>query len=305
VLTSMDDAELERYTVLYAHMQREELLELDRLFTTWDDDNSGAITVDEMATMLSRVVRDLFDQVDTDKSGQLDEGEVRDLVQALGQNMSNAEVRQAMAQMDPDQNGFVSFSEFSDWWGSLEGDKNASEEELKDLFCEVDTDGSGEIDRQEFIACIAGKMELLMAAPNATADPHLSRSAMQMVRVALMSVRDDVHAIYGMSHRPKSALQHAQEIETTIRNRRCFWTLEEGGRPLCVKFRKAWDAVQVVVLAYISITVPYRSGFNTEVKTYSFTFWFEAVIDVYFLFDIFLNMRTAYRTQEGDLITVR
>ena len=69
-----------------------------------------------------------------------------------------------------------------------------------------------------------------------------------MVRMALQSVRDDVRAIYGMAQRPKSALQAQQEVENVARNRRCFWTTENIGRPHCVRFRKTWDAMQVFLL---------------------------------------------------------
>lgn len=123
-----------------------------------------------------------------------------------------------------------------------------------------------------------------------------------MVRMALQSVRDDVRAIYGMAQRPKSALQVQQEIENVARNRRCFWTTENIGRPNCVRFRKTWDAMQVFLLGYIAMAVPYRTGFDSAIPTGSSWFWFEVGCDIYFAFDIFLNFRTAFRTGEGDLV---
>ena len=71
------------------------------------------------------------------------------------------------------------------------------------------------------------------------------RHGMAMVRMALQSVKDDVRAIYGMDERPKTTLRAAQDIEDLVTNKRCFWTTEPLGKPVCVRFRNCWDVTQV------------------------------------------------------------
>ena len=289
---------LDDYVRKFPHMKRAEIHGLDNLFRAWDSDASGEITLEEMAEMLQRVVRDLFDKIDLDGSGKLDSKEVRTLVTQLGQQLSDKEFREAMSAMDSDGSGQVSFSEFEAWWkGSDEGSADANAEELSDLFAEVDSDGSGAIDVDEFITMIAVKME----SKNVNGE-NQPREPMTLVRMAVQSVRDDVRAIYGMAQRPKTKLQAQQEMENVARNRRCFWTTENIGRPACVRFRRTWEAAQIFLLGYIAIAVPYRTGFNITIDPGSGWFWFEVLCDIYFAFDIFLNFRTAYRTDEGDLV---
>jgi Ca2+-binding EF-hand superfamily protein len=312
----MTQTEVNRYIKKFSHMQPEEIRSLEALFHSWDLDNSGEISMEEMMVMMERVVRDLFDKTDADNSGMLDAEEVRQLALDLGQNLTNEELQEAMAQMDREGvgavgpngvQGMVGFDEFAAWWlgkGGKDSTADAQAEELADLFSEVDSDGSGAIDVDEFIGMIAGKMEsITLRSTNTSGGERPVREGITMVRLALQSVKDDVRAIYGMDERPKSTLRAAQELENTTRQRRCFFTTEPLGKPLVVNFRKGWDIVQVFVLAYIALIVPYRTGFDIEVPTDSATFWFEVACDIYFVFDIALNFRTAYRDGDGILIT--
>ena len=70
------------------------------------------------------------------------------------------------------------------------------------------------------------------------------------------------------------------------------------------RFRKIWDAFQVMFLFYVAILTPLRIGFNVEVdgpgkgSTVSATWVFELVVDVYFIADIFVNFRTAFEASD-------
>jgi len=292
-------ADVAGYVKRYPHMHEREVEGLEELFVSWDDDGSGEMNMEEMAEVLERIVRDLFDRIDKNGNGVLSTKEIKRLMHMLGQNLTDKEFKEVMREMDKDNSGEVGFREFESWWqGTEEGGTETSAEELADLFSEVDADGSGEIDMDEFIEMICMKMDgQEKEGEGSQAKP---RDAMQMVRMALQAVRDDVRAIYGVSQRPKTALQIMAEAEDEARNRRCFWG--PTGRPACVRFRKYWDFVQVFVLIYIALAVPYRTGFGIDIPPYTFWFWWEAVCDVYFVFDIFLNFRTAYRTEEGELV---
>ena len=58
-------------------------------------------------------------------------------------------------------------------------------------------------------------------------------------------------------------------------------------------FRGNWDLVQASFLLYIAVVLPYRIGFDDNVKLWSFFFWLDLAIDIYFVCDLFLNFRTA------------
>ena len=67
-------------------------------------------------------------------------------------------------------------------------------------------------------------------------------------------------------------------------------------------FRKRWDLVQIIFLVYVAMGVPYRLGFQVEVRLWSPAFWFDLVVDIYFVVDIFISLRTAFYDDTGDLI---
>lgn len=67
-------------------------------------------------TVHRNVVKQFFVEMDDDKSGLLDESEVRELALALGTKLKDADVAAAMAEMDEDGSGEVDFAEFYAWW---------------------------------------------------------------------------------------------------------------------------------------------------------------------------------------------
>ena len=67
-------------------------------------------------------------------------------------------------------------------------------------------------------------------------------------------------------------------------------------------FRRQWDLAQMLLLVYVAFVVPYRLGFSHPVLLWSFWFWFDACVDVYFITDIFMSCCTAYYDDTGTLI---
>jgi len=57
-------------------------------------------------------------------------------------------------------------------------------------------------------------------------------------------------------------------------------------------FRSTWDIIQVAVLFYLAWVTPYRVAFDAA--AYGYAFWFEFIVDVYFVYDVFLNFITGY-----------
>src|SRR5690242_1609718 len=54
-------------------------------------------------------------------------------------------------------------------------------------------------------------------------------------------------------------------------------------------FKKFWDLLIVIILLYICSYFPYHVCFNVQDDVLDIFFWFEFLIDVIFLCDIFIN----------------
>ena len=64
----------------------------------------------------------LFSQIDVDGGGTLDRDEVGELAKGIGLSLDDADLADAMAQMDDDRSGEVDFDEFCTWWAHIKND---------------------------------------------------------------------------------------------------------------------------------------------------------------------------------------
>ena len=62
-----------------------------------------------------------------------------------------------------------------------------------------------------------------------------------------------------------------------------------------------WDIIQLVFLVYVSFAVPLRVCFDIEVPLWSFSFWFDNLVDLYFIVDLGLQFRTSFQRDDGML----
>ena len=128
---------------------------------------------EKMPKEMKKDIKEMFDLVDTDGSGEIDKAEFEAAVAAHGALGQKA--RKGFAQLttrqgpswedvlevlDADGNGKVSWPEIEGFIAEMEqqyGEKMPKEmkKEIKDMFDMVDTDGSGEIDKAEFEAAVA------------------------------------------------------------------------------------------------------------------------------------------------------
>lgn len=60
-----------------------------------------------------------------------------------------------------------------------------------------------------------------------------------------------------------------------------------------------WDMVQLVFLVYVSFGVPLRVCFDIEVPLWSLSFWFDNLVDLYFIVDLGLQFRTSFQRDDG------
>ena len=58
-----------------------------------------------------------------------------------------------------------------------------------------------------------------------------------------------------------------------------------------------WDIVLVGFLLYVAVMVPMRLSFDHSVVAFSLLFWFEAALDLFFIFDI--SEHSALSTQHS------
>ena len=88
---------------------------------------------------------EMFEKIDVDGSGELDNVELSQLCQYLGRDLSEAELESAMLEMDTNGGGTISFDEFAAWFRALsDGDLL-----LREVFALVDIDGSGLLDQDQ------------------------------------------------------------------------------------------------------------------------------------------------------------
>lgn len=117
---------------------------------------------------------------------------------------------------------------------------------------------------------------------------------------SMSGMRDDMKKMFGEDMdddgEKLEVLERAsvEALEARLKQKRCFVGPEHH-------YRQAWDLVQVFLLVYVAVTIPYREGYDQPVAAFSTTFWFEVVVDVYFICDIVFNFRTAIFDKEGVL----
>ena len=290
-----------------------EIEALRLMFDSFASSSAGGtdvITVAGMQTMLDAGLKELFGNVDKDSSGELDKTEVGWMIQSLGKPVTETELEAVMTSLDHDHSGTVDFAEFQKWW---EEEEYASEQdrskELEDLFSLVDTDGSGEIDWEEFLEMIGSQLRredkdmrqrdwVRQSGQDKDTGERVSRDPATLLRVALECMRADVRAIYGSMARPRSRVFLLTESELTARKRQCFFRPE--GHGAAVTFRKTWDISQIFMLFYVATALPFRLGFSQEVEVGSLAFWWEVLVDIYFVTDIVINFRTAFYDDTPD-----
>lgn len=75
--------------------------------------------------------------------------------------------------------------------------------------------------------------------------------------------------------------------------------------PDCL-FRQVWDGVQLLLLVWLALHLPYRVGFSLpDPELWSAQFWWNVGVDVYFVVDIYLSFITCHYDEDGVLVVDR
>jgi len=92
-------------------------------------------------------LRQYFDSVDTDRSGDISVYELEAALEAAGEDFDDQEVEMMMAMFDVDQNGKLNFAEFVELKGFLG--------QIKNVFSQYDQDGDGALTEDQVSSAMA------------------------------------------------------------------------------------------------------------------------------------------------------
>eukprot|EP00003_Mantamonas_plastica_P007356 TRINITY_DN1617_c0_g1_i7.p1 TRINITY_DN1617_c0_g1~~TRINITY_DN1617_c0_g1_i7.p1 ORF type:complete len:256 (-),score=79.08 TRINITY_DN1617_c0_g1_i7:254-1021(-) len=142
----------------------DKIMEYSDLFTVFDIDNSGSIAVEELSSILDvmgseiekEYINKLVETFDDDASGEIEFDEFCQLMWVLHSKMemthSEEQIRDMFGMFDKDGNGIISVDEFRAALTHL--GTQLEVDELDELIKEVDENGDGEVDVEEFAELI-------------------------------------------------------------------------------------------------------------------------------------------------------
>jgi solute carrier family 25 (mitochondrial phosphate transporter), member 23/24/25/41 len=90
------------------------------LRTSADRDQSGRVNFEEFKSLFSLgCLRHVFDQIDTDQSGQMEDVELTAALNLLDVHLPSHQVSEMLRKIDTDNSGTISFDEFSEFFGMI------------------------------------------------------------------------------------------------------------------------------------------------------------------------------------------
>ncbi|CAA7399175.1 unnamed protein product [Spirodela intermedia] len=139
-------------------LTEEQISEFQEAFCLFDKDGDGAITLEELATVIRSLgptpteeeLLDMVEEADVDSSGTVDFREFLSIM-AIKTKEVNAEeeLDEAFKVFDKDQDGYISADELRNVMVSL-GEK-LTDEEVEQMIREADVDGDGQVNFDEFV----------------------------------------------------------------------------------------------------------------------------------------------------------
>ena len=140
------------------HLSEEQICEFKEAFSLFDKDGDGNITTKELGTVMRSLgqnpteaeLREMINEVDADGSGTIDFPEfLAMMAKKMKDNESEEEIKEAFKVFDKDGNGYISAAELRHVMTNL-GEK-LTDEEVDEMIREADVDGDGQINYEEFV----------------------------------------------------------------------------------------------------------------------------------------------------------
>lgn len=146
-------------------LTEDQIKEIKEAFALFDRDGDGHITPNEIGIVMRSLgqnpteadLHDLMEEVDTDKSGNLDFSEFLAMMKRKYKQMEDTQesVKEAFKMFDKDGDGFITADELKYVMTNL-GEK-LTEQEADEMLREADTNGDGVINYEEFIVMMTRK----------------------------------------------------------------------------------------------------------------------------------------------------
>jgi len=151
-----------------AKLDEEQLLEFRKYFDMFDKEKQGFIQASQVGQVLrtmgqafeDRDLKKLIKQFDSDGSGEIEFEEFAAMVATFVNSGENAakldeELREAFRLYDKEGNGYISTTVLRDILAAI--DETITDEELDEMIMEIDADGSGTVDFDEFKEMMSGE----------------------------------------------------------------------------------------------------------------------------------------------------
>ncbi|XP_052254017.1 calmodulin-A-like isoform X1 [Dreissena polymorpha] len=177
----------------YSHGQIRELREAFKLF---DKDGDGSITADELGTVLRNLgqfpstdeLDMMLKEIDIDGDGTFSFEEFVQVMANMGglsehtEEDEEKELRQAFTVFDKTGCGYICASDIRAILQCLGED--LTEDEIDEMIAEVDIDGDGRIDYDEFIACVCSDTYKGKEGPDAPKSEQTTEVSVSSIRPA-------------------------------------------------------------------------------------------------------------------------
>jgi len=155
-------------TEALSQLSSEQIEQFRKYFNMFDKENKGYIRANQVGQILrtmgqafeERDLKQLIKEFDSDGSGEIEFEEFAAMVANFvvagedNEGLEN-ELREAFRLYDKEGNGYINVSDLREILRALE-DK-ITEDELDEMIAEIDTDGSGTVDFDEFMEMMSGE----------------------------------------------------------------------------------------------------------------------------------------------------
>lgn len=145
-------------TCMASQLSENEIMDLGKIFLSLDKNGDGTLTFEELTEGLSKLpdfntkeIQDLMASMDTDKSGKIDYTEFLAATMEKTLYLKEEKLYMAFKMFDKDDDGKITASELKEVLGSQDMYQDKDSKFWDDLVKEVDLNGDGVIDYNEFI----------------------------------------------------------------------------------------------------------------------------------------------------------